>query len=343
MPETVLTALERRVLGNLAIPRNVDNIVEHIRSTTPATGEQVDALLTGVLSDHRWVVKLGEHDDPATLASKAQAHKQTIEMADEQAQILSRRLLHPERQYRARGVQWMLSNDGLAQLHAPPPDTPPPMTPAQVQAAVDAEWARVLKGHDATSYNAKWGGEDKPDGPSLASALLEDEFLRWYDIVATDCEKRWNVRPRAPMAGGASGYSDLYENSSLDAENQKTNLPAVIDPWFMALSILAFNDTDTGTTADNGSHIPTYTGYARKSVAGTDMPAGSGTGGSTANTSAITFAACTASTSTILAVANCSTSTVGLLRKWGDQASTVISTTQTPAQFAIGAYVTTLA
>jgi len=330
MPETVLSALERRVLGNLAIPRNVDNIVAHIASTTPAPGGDVDALLKGSLSENGWVVHLGVHDDPAALASKAQAHKQTIEMADEQAQILERRLRRPDLEYRLKGDLWMLSNDGLAQLHAPPPDTPAPMTPTQVQAAVDNEWARVHK--------------DKfvPGKTSLASALLEDEFLHWFKLVADDCEKRWNVRPRGPMAGGASGYSDVYENQILDLENQRTLITPLVDPFYMALSILAFNDTDTGTTADNGSHIPTYTGYARKSVASTDMPAASGTGGSTANTSAITFAACTASTSTILAVANCSASTVGTLRKWGDQASTVVSTTQTPAQFAIGAYVTTV-
>jgi hypothetical protein len=150
------------------------------------------------------------------------------------------------------------------------------------------------------------------------------------------------VRPIPPLAGGASGYSDAYEVSLIDAENQKTALGAVVDPWFMALSILAFTDADTGTTADNGSHIPTYTGYARKSVAGTDMPAATSGSGQAANTSAIIFAACTAGTSTILAFANCVASTVGVLRKWGDCASTVVSTTQTPPQFAVGAYVTSV-
>jgi hypothetical protein len=150
---------------------------------------------------------------------------------------------------------------------------------------------------------------------------------------------------RAPEGadGGASGYTDAYEVSLIDAENQKTALGAVVDPWYMALSILAFTDADTGTTADNGSHIPTYTGYARKSVAGTDMPAATSGSGQAANTSAIIFAACTAGTSTILACGNASASTVGTLRKWGDVASTVISTTQTPAQFAVGAYVTSAA
>jgi hypothetical protein len=177
-------------------------------------------------------------------------------------------------------------------------------------------------------------GEFKPGKTSLANRLLEHEFAAWFKQVADDCEQRWNVRPKAPMSGGASGYSDAYEVSLIDAENQKTALGAVVDPWYMALSILAFTDADTGTTADNGSHVPTYTGYARKSVAGTDMPAATSGSGQAANTSAIIFAACTNLTSTILAFANTSALTVGTLRKWGDCASTVVSTTQTPPQFA---------
>jgi hypothetical protein len=330
MPETVLTAVERRVLGNLAIPRNVDDIVTHLQPYAPASAEVVDAMLRGPFKDDGLVVHLGVHDDSAALASNAQSHKATMEMADEQAQILERRLRRDDLTWRMKGDQWMLSNEGLALLHAPPPDTPPPMTLSQVQAAVDAEWARVLRKEFVAGKT------------SMANALLEDEFHTWFALVAEDCEKRWGQRPRGPIAGGASGYSDAYEVSLIDAENQKTGLGAVVDPWYMALSILAFNDADTGTTADNGSHIPTYTGYARKSVAGTDMPAATSGAGSAANTSAIIFAACTAGTSTILACGNCSASTVGTLRKWGDVASTVVSTTQTPAQFAVGAYTTTV-
>lgn len=328
MPVSVLSPLERRTLANLSIPRNVDDIVNHLHPYEQASGEQVDELLRGTLTSNGWAVNLGQHDDPAKLAAKVQSNKRAMELPDEKAAIYSRRMLRPDLNWRINGDLWMLTEDGLAQLHAPPPDAPGPMTPTQVQATVDAEWARVLT------------EPFKPGKTSLVNALLEDEFKTWFTAVADECERVWNVRPAAPMAGGASGYSDAYEVSLIDAENQKTALGAVVDPWFMALSILAFTDADTGTTADNGTHIPTYTGYARKSVAGTDMPAASSGAGSAANTSAIIFAACTAGTSTILACGNCSTSTVGTLRKWGDVASTVISTTQTPAQFAIGAYTT---
>lgn len=331
MPESVLSNLERRVLGNLSIPRNAEDLHGLLRQYAPASEEQIDALLRGVLSNEGWVTKLGRHDDPAKLASEAQANKKTMELPDEKADIYARRMQRDDLSWRMQGDLWMLTNEGLARLHAPPPDEPPPMTPSQVQAAVDAEWARVHR--------------DKfvPGKTKLADKLLEDEFLVWFKQVADESERLWGKRPTAPVAGGASGWSDAYEVSILDQENQKTAIGAVVDPWYMALSILALTDADTGTTADNGTHIPTYTGYARKSVAGSDMPAATSGAGSAANTSAITFAACTAGSSTILAIANTSAATVGTLRKWGDVTSTVISTTQTPPTLAIGAYVTTAA
>ena len=110
----------------------------------------------------------------------------------------------------------------------------------------------------------------------------------------------------------------------------------------MALVIVALTDSDTGTTTGDGTHVPTYTGYARKSVAGTDMNAGSGTGGSVTNANAIIFAACTAGSSTIVGFGNTSASTNGTLRKFGTCTSTTVSTTQTPAQFAAGVYTITV-
>jgi len=319
----------RRVLGHPVIPMSAQEIAQRIHPFVDMTPEEVDELLRGEFTDNGWIVKLGAHDDPAKLASTAQLNKRTIPMADEQAQILERRLRHPAREWRLRGDLWMLSMDGLEALKAPTVESPP-MAPMQVQAVVDSEWARVV--HDF-----------KPGETSLAGALLPDEFAYWFELVADECERVWNVRPKAPIAGGASGYTDAYEVALLNAENQKTALGTVVDPWYMTLSIVAFNDTDTGTTAADGTHVPTYTGWARKTVAGTDMGTASGTTGSVSNTSAITFAPCTAGTSTIIACANCADNTTGAMRKWGDVASTVISTTQTPATFAIGAYVTSTA
>lgn len=177
--------------------------------------------------------------------------------------------------------------------------------------------------------------------------LLEEEWTAWLADVLGEHERLWGedearqLAKRIPNAGG-SQFSDAYEIILLDAENQKASITAAA-PWFMALSILAFNDTDTGTTADDGTHKPTYTGYGRISVAAADMNAGSGTSGSVTNANALIGAACTSGTNNIVAFAHCSASTVGTLRKYGTCASTTVSTTQTPPQFAAGQYATTIA
>lgn len=339
-----LTDTERRVLGNLSIPRNVDDLTDHLRGYVwdtspdgvryPIVAGAVDTLLRGDLSDRGLVVKLAADSNPASLASAAQSAAETMEFPDEKAAIYANRMTRDDLAWRFQGDLWMLSAAGLEAMHAEPDVVPEPMTPSQIQNAIDTEWARVHK------------ADFVPGETRLSNALLESEFHYWLDLVLSDAKGRWGEMAKdlhGPIAGGASGWSDAYEVSLIDAENQKTALGAVVDPWFMGLSILALTDADTGTTLDNGSHIPTYTGYARKSVAGTDMAAATSGAGSAANTSAIIFAACTAGTSTILAAANCVASTVGVLRKWFDVASTVVSTTQTPPQFAIGAYVTSAA
>lgn len=344
MPQTVLSNLERRTLGNLSIPRNVDDLVNHLRSHAPiieygadgeridrpATAKDIDELLRGDLTELGWIHKIGTADDPAKLASAMQKHKATMDFPDEKAEIYARRMTRPNLNWRMGGDLWMLTKEGLAELHKPV-DEKPPMTPGEVQAAVDVEWARVLR------------AEFVPGETSLTNALLEHEFIDWFQLVADDCAKRWNVRPIAPIAGGASGWSDATEVTIIDWENQKTATPALVDPFYVALSILALTDADTGTTTEDGSHKPTYTGYARKSVAASDMNAASSGAGSAANANAITFAACTAGTSTCIALGQCSATTVGILRKWCDITSTVVSTTQTPATLSVGSYVTTAA
>jgi hypothetical protein len=332
--------LDRRTIGNLSIPRNLEDLTQTLREDQH-TQTRPDADVHEHLLDleaRGLVVKLGDGHgyDSSKLASTAQSNKRTIPMADEQAQIMERRWSAPHLNWRLPGDQWMLSVDGLDQIKAPTVDSPP-MNDQQLAAVIAAEWERThtgLKPEDA----AKKG---------LANALTEDEFTLWLKDVQGDWRSRNKGREmpagiRGPLAGG-SQYSDAYEIAIVDAENQKTALGAVVDPWYMALVILALTDADTGTTVSDGSHVPTYTGYARKSVAGTDMAAGSGTSGSVSNTSAIIFAACTAGSSTILGFGNCVASTVGVLRKFGTCASTTVSTTQTPAQFAIGAYTTTVA
>lgn len=323
-----LTNLDRRTIGHLGQPRSVTHLAQVLTQDEHTytqdhrqvhEGKEVyDRLLA--LRDRGLVVNLGEkirpNDAVRTLPPDA------FELHDDSRRLFTERLKHPSREWRMHGDLWILSKEGLESVKDDS-DAPPPLTPSQVQLAVDKEWARTLE-PNAT-----------PD--SYAGVLTQEEFTTWAKAVAEDCENRWGTRPLLPIAGGASGWSNAYENSLIDGENQK-GFPTTTDPFYMALTILAFTDTDTGTTADDGSHVPTYTGYARKSVAASDMgAAASGTG---ANGNAIAFAACTVGSSTILGGANCVASTVGVLRKYFTVSSTTISTTQTPATFDVGAYTT---
>lgn len=107
-------------------------------------------------------------------------------------------------------------------------------------------------------------------------------------------------------------------------------------PTYLALCTTVPTDASTGSTIVEAN----YTGYARKSIAAADMSASSG--GSKTNSNAITFAACTAGSSTIIGWALCDASTTGNVLCWGTATSTVISTTQTPATVAVGALIVTL-
>lgn len=329
-----LSEFERRVLGCLSVPTNPEYVKYRCNGFVNVTAGQVDELLRGKLTDEGWVVNLGDQDPVATV-NAAQKHPDAFTLPDEQAHIWSTRMqVRPDQAWRQHGDLWMFTEEGVAELYAPTVDSPS-QPPDKVQAIVDAEWARTV-------HDLEW---DK-DGhllTDIAGKLTEPVYAKWFKDVADECERAWGVRPVAPVAGGASGYSDSYEVLLIDAENQKTGLGAVVDPFYVALCIRQITDADTGTSLDAGGAIPTYTGYARINAPAASFPAASSPGGSAANTTAIVFAACTVGTSTVLGAANCgavSGNTAQGMRKWGDVTSTVISTTQTPPTLAIGAYVT---
>jgi hypothetical protein len=110
----------------------------------------------------------------------------------------------------------------------------------------------------------------------------------------------------------------------------------------IALCTTVPDSTKTGATIVEA----TYTGYARKVITpGTDWAAiVTGTPETIANAVAEVFAACTAGTSTIVGWAILDSSTIGAgnVIWWGSCPSTVISSTQTPGSFAIGALQCTL-
>lgn len=323
------TDVDRRTIANLSIPRNVQNLA-HMLWTDPHSPDRDPQDVHRHLLElevRGLVTNLGSHSNMGKLAHLVERHPTAWTMPDEKAAIFARRLATPHHAWRAKGDVWMLTYQGLETIQAAPVNAPGPKTPSEVEAMIAGEFARIT-----------WDWEPE-QGMALSPFLLPFEYQAWVAAISDECEAIWGARPRLPIAGGASGWSDAYEVSILDQENQKTAIGAVVDPWYMALATVAITDADTGSTMT----APTYTGYARKSVAGTDMAAATSGAGSAANTSAITFAACTAGTSAVIAFANTSATTAGTLRKWGDCASTTISTTQTPAQFAVGAYVTTAA
>lgn len=326
-----LSNSERRLVAHLAIPRNVDDLRHSLHTDPFALNLSQDDAVKGLEAaiSAGWVAKLDGDRPPGEIAASLPSGAR--EMPDEQARIYEARLSVPTRRWRASGDLFVVTEQGVEGLREPGPDEPPPMTPSQVQVMIDMEWARTIKDRTIEDLTPE-------SDLQLHNAVLLDEFQGWANAVADDCESRWNVRPRLPVAGGA-GWTDVVENRIIDWENQKTAMPALVAPWFMCLVILALTDTDTPTTARDGTHIPTYTGYAEKSVAAADMNAASG--GSAANANAITFAACTAGSSTIVGFGNKETNgTTGDLRKYGTCASTTVSTTQTPATFNAGAYTT---
>lgn len=132
-----------------------------------------------------------------------------------------------------------------------------------------------------------------------------------------------------------ASFSDYYETHVLDHVLGKTSL-SLVTPIYLALCTVVPTDASTGSTITEA----TYTGYARKSVAASDWNAAAA--GQSTNANAITFAACTGSSSTIIGWALCDASTAGNIIVWGTCTSTVISTTQTPATVAIGGLIVNL-
>jgi hypothetical protein len=129
-----------------------------------------------------------------------------------------------------------------------------------------------------------------------------------------------------------ASLSDEYEVAVLEHLTGKTSL-SVVTPGYLALCTVVPTDASTGSTITEAN----YTGYGRKKVEGGDWAAAvSGSPTSEANANTLTFANCTAGTSTIIGWAYCTASTAGKVIFWGTATSTVISTTQTPATVSAG-------
>lgn len=337
--QTVLSDVERRVVANLSIPRNVADLTGELRRDPyfPSTSEEeVHGFLTD-LEKHGLVVNIGDGaaQTPGELAAKVDAHKTAVSMPDEKAQIFEQRLQLPHRSWRLEGDVWMFTEDGRDMLWAPPAGAGSPLDVMGLSALIQNEWKRV-----DTDLNPK----KLPEGVTLGDKLTTDEFGRWHEAVVKDWMKRNGVskRPAAlspPIAGGA-GYADATENLIVDAENAKTGY-TVSTQWYMALVKTAVTDADTGSTIAEPNTTTEWVGYARKSVAAADMNAASA--GSASNANAIIFAAHGGGSGvSIIGFAKCIAATVGTLQKYGTCSTVTVSATQTPAQFAVGAFTTSL-
>lgn len=126
--------------------------------------------------------------------------------------------------------------------------------------------------------------------------------------------------------------SDYLENKNLD-HNLSDGAFTMPEKVYLALCTSVPEDSKTGTTIAEAS----YTGYARKQVEAASLSAAAS--GTKKNSAEITFAECTASSSTIIGWALCDALTVGNMLYWGTATSTVISTTQTPPKIAVEALV----
>lgn len=352
MPQQVLTDLERRTIVQLSIPRNVADLTHALRvdAFSPDRSEADVAEHLDELVGLGLVVKLAEEPDPSKLAVAAEKNSKTLDMGDEKAKLFAERVSAPSRAWRINGPTFMLSKEGMEWVRQPVANAPERADrDTVIRQITEAARAVVDPGLEGSIFDEDGGRMKKDvhlargtrlDDATLVPTMLPEEFRRWAEQVRDEWEESTGEKlPPIPMMGGA-GYSNETELLILDAENAKTTGYVEAAPWHMALSILAFTDADTGATADDVNHIPTYTGYARKSVAAADMNAAAA--GSAANANAIVFANCTAGSSTIVAFAHTSAATLGRLVKYGTCASTTVSTTATPPQFAAGAYTTTL-
>ena len=129
-----------------------------------------------------------------------------------------------------------------------------------------------------------------------------------------------------------SDYAELVVLDHLMSDGAFTE-PANV---YMALCTAIPTDASIGGTLTEAN----YTGYARKEVLATDLSAAAS--GSKTNSAAITFAACTAGSSTIIGFAIVdSAAGAGNILYWGTTTSKVIDTSNTPPTIAIGGLVIT--
>jgi hypothetical protein len=342
MPTAALSSLERRIVGNLSIPRNRPDLERELLQDPVASihitgnGKDIEPIDLGAhledLEAAGLLVRLGEHEDLAKLAASLERKKGPRAMPDEKAAIYVKRLAAPRRAWRAQGDLYIYTDEGHELLTGPTPGLEGAQpTTAELEATIAREAARVRR--DLTVVDGQLAGAEAEYSPEvlrhveLANALLPDEFRAWQDQVIQAHEERTGERARPIIEGGS--YGDATELLILAAETGGTAYGET-SPTYGALTTVAVTDADTGTTITRA----TYTGYADKSIANADYNAPSA--GNHTNANAITWAGATGGTSTCIGFGRVTVQGGGRLIRRAAIASVVVSGTNTPASIAAG-------
>jgi hypothetical protein len=157
------------------------------------------------------------------------------------------------------------------------------------------------------------------------SKLAAHEATRWVDITAA-------LEAEGVPTAITSGYSQYAMAKIIDHSDGKTSwtMPATVA---ITLTTVAPTSTSTGASITEAS----YSTFARVTIAGSGFNAATAaTPSVSTNNGAITFAACTGGSSTLLGFATADSASLGAgnLIFYGTLASTVISTTATPPTIA---------
>lgn len=171
----------------------------------------------------------------------------------------------------------------------------------------------------------------------VTSVRLSDYGRRLFGVYGED-----ELSPMGRLLLGLRCASDsnYAEKKILEHKWGKASwtMPATVA---VALCTVVPEDGSTGATITEAS----YTGYARKVVAAAALGAAAEGAPSEIKNSgeALTFAECTAGSSTVVGFAICDSSTKGAgnVITWGTTTSTAISTTATPATIALSGLVGT--
>jgi hypothetical protein len=178
-----------------------------------------------------------------------------------------------------------------------------------------------------TEYGKRWMDQRQSDMEKSMSVLRDVVKLGEYERQMWDEIQRILDEEGVPQ-NITSGVSQYGMSHLIDHINGKTSftMPTTVA---MALATTAPTSTTTGATLVEAA----YTGYTREAIAAAGFNAAtSATPSVSTNNGAITFPACTGSTSTLLGfmLADSSTLAAGNALWYGTLASVVISTTQTP-------------